>query len=188
MTDVKKKAQDPTSGSKGARFEPVATSAGSSVDGATAYDTSAENRRTLATRIEAGKRAAAALHQATDELNKKLGAAAGSLCKLQLGVSAYVVVGREPTAGFVIGGDPDAGTYRLAFRKHDNEWGLFIEFPRGEVIPLLSASRELRVLAASKLPELIDRMLNAAESEMRQVSDSIAIVDNVLVELDEATS
>jgi hypothetical protein len=140
----------------------------------------------LASRLDEAKRAAAKLSKSTDDLNAKFGMVEAELCSLNLGVSASVVLFSHNTFGFVTAVGPQPTT-DLAFRKHGQEWGLFIESDK-TVTRLTSASRDLRVIAAHKLGDLVSQLLDKVTAETIQVQDSVATVDQVLVELTRTSS
>lgn len=106
------------------------------------------------------------LDDATDGLNDMLSAVEAHLIVLHLGVRASVSI--------------DTGV-ELEFGKYDKKWLLAISWPRSSsgAAPLTSTSRELRLLAASKLPELIVALVAEAKRQndlVREARTNIAAI------------
>lgn len=129
---------------------------------------------------EPAERHAAALAQATDELNQALLRAEAALASLGLGVRAEVEF-----EGFRDhDGDPIGPVRVLAFGKFDKQWRLTYEtFYEGELdgpsssTPLLNASREVRLEAARLLPDLHAALLREAERQVAVVKNAATSVD-----------
>lgn len=109
------------------------------------------------------------LNAAADALNRTIEAAEKDLAKLRLGVSASIELNPDEQC--------DVEEW-LAFRKYGVGWRLVIE--RGpsagepldcEVLPLVTASRDTRKTAISKLPELFRALVDAAERELAAISE-----------------
>jgi hypothetical protein len=156
-----------------------------------------EKGGSLAARLEAAKRAASALEKVTEELNGRFEAVEKLLIDLRLGVSGavdlwgpeLVVHNAVLSTGFVLGAPPPIHVERtpvptLEFRKHNNDWGLYIVYqgPKG-MVRLASAPREHRVLAAAKLEWLIDHLLERAVTQIADVTAGLQTVDAVLENL-----
>lgn len=123
-----------------------------------------------------GQKAAEELGAATDQLTEALLQIERALAEQRLGVSASVRL--QTTHGFdENSGDEEVDLDDLSFRKEGKRWSLFIdsgpEHPCGpgdwHSIPLANASRELRLLAVEKLPELIDALVRNAESQLAEI-------------------
>lgn len=128
----------------------------------------------LTQRIEEGRRVAAQLAVASDQLNNKIEQVEFMLNSLQLGVSAYVPLLEHPVTN-------------LWFFKRGDAWGLFVEAPN-EIVPLRSASRDRRLLAVFKLPALIDELLKRIRQELSQVEAGIQHLDDVILKLEQVQS
>jgi hypothetical protein len=107
------------------------------------------------------------LGSATDELNAALTRAEKAIASLRLGVTASVTLSEQR--------EEDAPYTRLeclTFGKDGAHWRLLIE--RGiedepetwTSTPLVNASREVRVLAADRLPELLEKLIANAEEQV----------------------
>ncbi len=78
---------------------------------------------------------------------------------------------------------------QLAFRKEGKRWMLMIDSQNPyddehwQSTPLVNASRELRVLAVQKLPDLVDALANAAEARLAEVTDAQRRADDLLAAL-----
>lgn len=108
----------------------------------------------------------ARLVTATDQLNASIRTAETVLAGLHLGVYAEVALPY----------DRPGWTQALVFAKEHKEWRLLIETgpTDGEVdvVPLVNASRELRVTAVDYLPALASALLATAEEEVSRVGRS----------------
>ncbi len=113
-----------------------------------------------------------AVGAALDKLNAEFESAEVALRKLDLNVFAYVRL--------TSGGDDD-GPFEyadLAWRPGSRGWRLVVEeghngSPEETTTDICRASKELRILAAKKLPELLDRMVQQAEEEAGEVRAGI---------------
>ena len=88
------------------------------------------------------------LHMVTDDLNEAIKEFEDAILKQGLGVPATV---------------PMLDGEKLTYGKLGNQWRLIFETESGESVPLLSASRGVRVQAVAYLPELL-KALDAAYS------------------------
>ncbi|HYO58054.1 hypothetical protein [Archangium sp.] len=120
------------------------------------------------------------LAKATDKLNQVIEEAEKALAALQLGVRG------EVNLDF----DEESGWYRsLVFGKEDKVWRLLIETGDcvvGEIhstTPLVNASREIRLQVIGKLPELVQKMMEAAEEEVRRVEATVAQAESFTLSL-----
>lgn len=104
------------------------------------------------------------LGAATTVLTKALADAEGAIRLLDLGVSAGICVARDD-------GRPDDA---IAFGKHNGDWRLLYKVfdTNGgveAVVPLLNASRRIRLYAALHLDELVQALLAVAEEQLAGV-------------------
>jgi hypothetical protein len=122
----------------------------------------------------------AELSKASSELNAGLAAVQQVLISSRLGVEAEVPldgVGEE----YVM--------YYLTFAKaRPGGWGLYTvaesgNEERAELVPLRSASKQLLMAAAEKLPDLLDRLLATAVGELAVVASRKNTVAEVLTSL-----
>jgi hypothetical protein len=107
------------------------------------------------------------LNQATDELSNNLSAIEGALNAYKLGVVSWVELPSEEVYQQDLGGRVTLKKY-LGYGKHKGKWGLmFDSFLEGLEddsggIPLRDASREDRIAAIDKLPDLIEGLAQEA--------------------------
>lgn len=104
---------------------------------------------------------AAAMKGATDALNTALVQAEKAFFALDLGVSATVSISD---------GEPSDWEESLSFTKIGGHWGLYVTRERHDgsdwsSSAILSASREQRVQAATKIPELHQALLAEAREQ-----------------------
>jgi hypothetical protein len=79
----------------------------------------------------------------------------------------------------------------LAYGKNNNAWGFWIETHEGEpddgnvsnVVPLDGTSREIRILAAKKMPEIYSQILTQLRSGLRDVDEAMEAVESVAGDL-----
>ena len=106
------------------------------------------------------------LTQATELLNARLRACETALAELRLGVYAEVDLPY----------DRPGWTQSLVFAKEGQEWRLLVETgpTDGEVdvVPLVNASRSIRLTATEYLPALTNALLEAALHETEVVTRS----------------
>jgi hypothetical protein len=138
----------------------------------------------LPARLKKACAAAALLAQKSDELNRILLDAEEVLASLKLGVIARQVLDEEDASG---------NETALVFQRWGGKWCLTIEHANeftGETntVELPKVSRELRIEAARRLPDLLDRLLEGADSELGVVDTSIRTVAKLVKDLREARS
>ncbi len=125
------------------------------------------------------------LAAATDQLNTSFATLERRL--RSFGVSAFVNL---PI------GDPfdDRETHRLEFGKFAGAWRLTYVtdapdgFDRTEEVPLVTASRSVRLVAAEKVNELVRAIRVKAAEELQSVRGAIAAVESAMAELPEPPS
>lgn len=118
-------------------------------------------------------RAAAASGSALDELNAEFEVAESVFQRLGINVSAHVRVETEQ--------EEHLSRYTdLAFRRTDEGWKLVIEAgydgheeETETTTELCRASRETRLLAATYLPKLLDKMVMLAEADAIRIRESV---------------
>ena len=122
----------------------------------------------------------------TDALNDSLLRAEKTLAGLKLGVTASVLIAREE-----LNGSTDWCQY-LRFGKHSDQWRLLVEsgpedFPEDfSTTILVNASRETRLLAARRLPDLLQAMVQAADAQIEEVVDTTSSVDTLIASWEKA--
>ncbi len=115
--------------------------------------------------------ASARLHRATDALNKKIAEVETALVAQNLGVEARVTLETSEDL---------PSTVILAFAKRNKHWGLLIEITvelddfETTQAPIANASRDHRLAAVHALPELIETLALAAESQLASVQSATA--------------
>jgi hypothetical protein len=130
--------------------------------------------------LSRAREVAAQLGPATDRLNTLIQAVETAIAELQLGVTAYVRMNPD---------DPN-WAHLLTFGKFSNDWQLLIESgPDGgdredwSATPLRNMSRELRLQAVDLIPELIEKLIEEAASQVKAVQAKATQVENILAEL-----
>lgn len=98
-----------------------------------------------------------ALPVATDQLNERIRDLEATLAAAGFGVPATISLERA----------------KLSFRKWDNEWRLMIDDAAGKT-PLVNASREYRLEAATRFHDLVTEIQNNTNSELTRVQQAIA--------------
>jgi hypothetical protein len=106
------------------------------------------------------------LNEETDKLNLRLRDAEVPIRSWNLGVSASV---------------PLAGEGALQWTRRGDSWGLFF----GDT-SILSASRQVRVLAADALPTLIDSLCEQVHLQLERVTTATKAIDKLIAELKDA--
>jgi hypothetical protein len=109
------------------------------------------------------------LHQAADELNAALVKVEEAITGMQLGVRAHLHLrGDEIT------------NENLTILKQGKAWRLYKETFRADqpgestIEPLVSCSREFRLLAVGQLPAFVAELVKEAERELQRVQESTA--------------
>lgn len=113
----------------------------------------------------------------TDTLNCKISEFERALAGLKLGVVARVLLWTDAA---------ELGGEALQFSKWGDSWRLVVvswgpgdsEDERFDL--LQNASRELRLRAAERLPELVDALVKAAAAEITRVSESTQSIDELI--------
>jgi hypothetical protein len=122
---------------------------------------------------------------ATDELNESLTGAEEAIASLKLGVTASVTL--EELEEEIAPGLERITC--LTFGKEGSAWRLLIE--RGVVgepetwktTPLVSASRETRLLATKHLRELLKKLIEVAEAHVEEVRVQAADVNDFIASI-----
>ncbi len=109
-----------------------------------------------------------------DTINTSLGEAEKALKQLNLGVRASIPVRLD---------DKPVSNKSIAFGKHDGAWRLCLVENETKQEPLTSASREMRMYAAVHLPEIVEAMIKAAESELVRVREGVTNVTTFIESL-----
>jgi hypothetical protein len=130
-----------------------------------------ETPDSLAKRLKQARLASKELGTATDELNLKLSEAEAAIVGLNLGVTAAVVI---PTDIFL--------ATELKFMKHNSVWGLYVE-KDGDVTPLLKCNRLVRVMAATKLADLLETLIAVVTQETDAVRSGISATEKIIAQL-----
>lgn len=117
-----------------------------------------------------------------DALNAELESAETALRNIELNVAAHVRLSHHI---FVDGEEEHAD---LAWRPGSRGWRLVIEegstvWEEEKVTEVCRGPKELRILAAQKLPELLDAIIQRAEAEVEQVDAGIVGVRAFTVSL-----
>jgi hypothetical protein len=116
----------------------------------------------FAAAVARGRAAAENLNASTERLNEALLRAEAAIADLHLGVSASV---------FLRAGE------MLRFQKDGKVWRLFVEMGDDtdrHLHLLVHASREVRVLAAARLPMLVEKMVSEVEETAKLVETAAA--------------
>lgn len=109
------------------------------------------------------------LDEATTELNKLLAEAQEVFVGLKLSVEATVPLGESALLGF---GKCGKG----------NAWGLYVKTPNGQELPIQSAARANKVLAAKQLGALQKQLRKEHEHWLTQVRSAFDDVHSFLNE------
>ncbi|HMF85239.1 MAG TPA: hypothetical protein VK598_02695 [Nitrospiraceae bacterium] len=126
---------------------------------------------------------AAKLNQSSESLNEAIRLVETKFAQLRLGVEASVELERSPVLS---GGTPigEVVSY-FAYVKRTGKWGLyFIDIEdSGEELscePFSQASREYRLKAINKVPELVKRLEQKAEELLKEIRSSQQTVESIL--------
>lgn len=142
----------------------------------------------LSAALARGVDAAASLNTATDSLTETLGQIERALVELHLGVEASVELRREHIdVGNDHGGTISEETH-LRFGKSGKRWTLSLMSSHDLMnewheTPLVNASREDRLLAVTKLPELVEALVLRAEERLAEVNAQREKAQEVLAAL-----
>jgi hypothetical protein len=120
------------------------------------------------------------LNNASDELTKSVSVLDESLKKLNVGLSAWVSFRSRTVSGDQYDED------QIGYCKVDGKWGIalrriwgdYTEEGSGEEGPRLfnDASREWRILAADKIPEVIEALSQQASETTKKVQEKARVV------------
>lgn len=108
------------------------------------------------------------LREQTDELNAVIADAERAIEARKCGVRASVVLSTDEA---------------LAFGKFDRQWRL-IYVQSGTEVPLVNASRAVRLRAIEFLPNLIEALRDALDTEITRVENAIATVQQFVIALE----
>jgi hypothetical protein len=118
----------------------------------------------LASKLHEALRDSEGLATATDELTEEIALLEREVSELRLGVSESVLIG-----------DDVSSRCPLWFRKEGKTWR-FVVVNGANAIPLINASRELRLIAVDFLPELITKLVESSRSRVAHVRDKALTV------------
>jgi hypothetical protein len=124
---------------------------------------------------------ASLLQRATEELNPLIERAEKALAGLNLNVQASITLEYDP--------EEMHGRY-LSFRKEGREWGLFVDSGRDgreedwDYVRLHNASRDARLEALSRLPELEKALVNEASKQCAHALRVVADTAGYLADLE----
>ena len=150
---------------------------------------SEEEADRLSAALSRARKAADNLGPTTDQLTETIAKIERALTEQRFGVTASVALKSEARVD-EDGNDFGAELTLLAFRKEGKNWKLMIE--SGVVgdepdawhsMPLLSASRELRLLAVDHMHELVDGLADRAEEQVEEVERRRAKAEALLAKL-----
>ena len=143
--------------------------------------------------LERGRKAKERLAPATDKLTETIAHIERALAEQHLGVEARVEMDRETIyddAGALLGTSVDF----VAFVRLKKSWRLVIESEiEGEgrdgceQMPLINASRKLRLRSIDVMPLLISKLVEAAERAVAEVELKQAAAERILTSLRIAT-
>lgn len=124
------------------------------------------------------------LNEASDELSKQISAIESALNEFKLGIWAWV---KEPVLSESELSDPDEKGlqflfnyhHRLGYGKHKGKWGLLVshgweEGDEEQVVFLRDASRDVRIRAMSKIPDLLDVLAQEMSALTQEASKKAA--------------
>jgi hypothetical protein len=137
----------------------------------------------LAERLKKAKGAGAKLATATDTLNKRLKRLEKALVDLNLGISAFVNIYEE--------GDEAISNFTeippiavLRFDRPAQAWGLYVDLVSAQqTVSITSASRNMRLRACGKLPELVANLVDQVEDQVTAVRRGTSTLDQLLEDL-----
>ena len=121
------------------------------------------------------------LNEASDELSKQISAIESAINEFKLGIWAWV---RKPILTEFELSDPDEKGqrfelnyhYRLGYGKHNAKWGLLVSYrweaneEDMEIEFLRDTSREIRIKATERIPELLDALAKEMSALTQETS------------------
>jgi len=145
-----------------------------------------ESEQKLFDALVRARLAADRLGPATDQVTETIAKIERALEEARFGVSGSIGLRSE---AWEMDDETRSSEVQLAFRKEGKRWMLMIDSQNPyddehwQSTPLVNASRELRVLAVQKLPDLVDALANAAEARLAEVTDAQRRADDLLAAL-----
>lgn len=130
----------------------------------------------IANRFKQLKASAAALNAASDELGKSISALDAALKRLNLGISAweFIVSHLDQSTG-------EFSNQKIGYCKVQGRWGIalstaegFVQDPDGgsqEIWLFNDAPRALRVEAIEKLPDLLEKLVEEADTTTAKITE-----------------
>ena len=118
---------------------------------------------------------AAALREPTDTLNRKLTEVRDQLRRLNLGVKTCIDISISRTEPRVL----------LYWGRFDKEWDLFTR-REGVDAALLKSSRRMRAVAAKRMPDLLEALFKALDTELQLTEEAIKTTDELLAAFEES--
>jgi hypothetical protein len=118
---------------------------------------------------------AAALREPTDTLNRKLTEVRDQLRRLNLGVKTCIDISISRTEPRVL----------LYWGRFDKEWDLFTR-REGVAVALLKSSRRMRAVAAKRMPDLLEALFKALDTELQLTEEAIKTTDELLAAFEES--
>jgi len=115
----------------------------------------------------------------TDSMTEKLVAVERHLTRLGLGTTAWLDISGpedEQNEGTSIGFTKIGGTWKLAVVSGPYSYGEIT----GDIVPLLKASKHLRLRAAKKIEALVVKLVAEAAKQLEDIEAADAQLDNVL--------
>lgn len=123
------------------------------------------------------------LNQLSDKLTKEVCDLERPLNKLNLGVSAKVVVQRWSSE------TEESGQVRLAYDKHSGKWGFMIEDIKEDSYgneeyqswAFKDAPRDLRLAAVEFIPPLLEELIQKSAELASEIRDKVAFTERLAV-------
>jgi hypothetical protein len=121
------------------------------------------------------------LGKAADELNGRLVELEDAFQMLKLGVVASVPL-------YPNDDDPSETYQNITFGKDGKAWRLLYQYgdeicDEHKSVPLVNATREVRIQAAGQLAALLDRLIEVAEEEIARVQDKSRALAELAAEI-----
>jgi hypothetical protein len=121
------------------------------------------------------------LNQLSDKLTGEVAEVEGPVNKLNLGVSAYVVVGKWSDES------NHSGETRLAYDKHSGKWGFVVEeITRDEYGSesyqnwlFKDAPRHLRLQVVEAIPQLLEALVKKSGELASDIKDKVTFVEEL---------